>query len=80
MARAPRQSEILFQVSNQITLGEAEEEIIERLKKVIETIIEHEQNARLLLLAAQADCACLIRSGVAMASSRTPTRSVQRKL
>ena len=27
-----------------------EEEIIERLKKVIETIIEHEQNARLLLL------------------------------
>ena len=40
----------LFQVSNQITLGEAEEEIIERLKKVIETIIEHEQNARLLLL------------------------------
>jgi protein arginine kinase len=40
----------LFQVSNQITLGEAEDEIIERLKKVIETIIEHEQNARLLLL------------------------------
>ena len=40
----------LFQVSNQVTLGEAEEEIIERLKKVIETIIEHEQNARLLLL------------------------------
>ncbi len=40
----------MFQVSNQVTLGEAEEEIIERLKKVIETIIEHEQNARLLLL------------------------------
>jgi protein arginine kinase len=40
----------LFQVSNQITLGETEDEIIERLKKVIETIIEHEQNARLLLL------------------------------
>jgi protein arginine kinase len=40
----------LFQVSNQVTLGEAEEEIIERLKKVIETIIEHEQNARLLLI------------------------------
>lgn len=40
----------LFQVSNQTTLGEAEEEIIERLNKVIETIIEHEKNARLLLL------------------------------
>ncbi len=40
----------LFQVSNQTTLGETEEEIIERLNKVIETVIEHEQNARLLLL------------------------------
>ena len=40
----------LFQVSNQITLGEAEEETIERLQRVIETIIEHEQNARQLLL------------------------------
>jgi len=40
----------LFQVSNQTTLGETESEIIERLNKVIETIIEHEQNARLLLI------------------------------
>lgn len=40
----------LFQVSNQTTLGETEEEIIQRLNKVIETVIEHEQNARLLLL------------------------------
>ncbi len=40
----------LFQVSNQTTLGETEEEIIHRLNKVIETVIEHEQNARLLLL------------------------------
>jgi protein arginine kinase len=40
----------LFQVSNQTTLGEAEPEIIERLNKVIEQIIEHEQNARLVLL------------------------------
>ncbi len=40
----------LFQVSNQTTLGEAEEEIIARLNKVIEQIIEHEQNARLSLL------------------------------
>jgi protein arginine kinase len=40
----------LFQVSNQTTLGEKEEEIIGRLNKVIEQIIEHEQNARQLLL------------------------------
>ena len=39
----------LFQVSNQTTLGEAEEEIIGRLNRVIEQIIEHEQNARALL-------------------------------
>jgi protein arginine kinase len=40
----------LFQVSNQITLGEREEDIIARLNKVIEQIIEHEQNARQVLL------------------------------
>jgi len=40
----------LFQVSNQTTLGEAEEEIITRLNEVIVRIIEHEQNARLNLL------------------------------
>jgi len=40
----------LFQVSNQTTLGEAEEEIIERLNKVITQIIEHEQNARQVLV------------------------------
>src|SRR5215210_1376937 len=39
-----------FQVSNQTTLGEKEEEIIQRLHKVIENIIEHEQNARQMLL------------------------------
>ncbi len=39
----------LFQVSNQTTLGETEEEIIGRLNRVIEQIIEHEQNARALL-------------------------------
>ena len=39
----------LFQVSNQTTLGEKEEEIIGRLNRVIEQIIEHEQNARKLL-------------------------------
>lgn len=40
----------LFQVSNQTTLGEREDDIIARLNKVIETLIEHEQNARQILL------------------------------
>ncbi len=40
----------LFQVSNQNTLGEKESEIIARLEKVIEQIIEHENNARENLL------------------------------
>jgi protein arginine kinase len=40
----------LFQVSNQTTLGEKEDEIINRLNKVIEQIIEHEQNARQTLV------------------------------
>ncbi len=40
----------LFQVSNQTTLGEKEDDIINRLNKVIEQIIEHEQNARQMLL------------------------------
>ena len=43
-----------FQVSNQTTLGEKEDEIIARLQKVIEQIIEHEQNARASLLQKQA--------------------------
>lgn len=40
----------LFQISNQVTLGEKEDEIVARLHKVIEQIIEHEQNARANLL------------------------------
>ncbi|MDB6149618.1 MAG: putative ATP:guanido phosphotransferase [Chthoniobacter sp.] len=44
----------LFQVSNQTTLGEKEDEIIARLHKVIEQILEHEQNARANLLQKQA--------------------------
>lgn len=40
----------LFQVSNQTTLGEKEEEIIGRIIKVIDQIVEHEQNARVSLL------------------------------
>jgi protein arginine kinase len=40
----------LFQISNQTTLGEKEDEIIGRLTKVIETIIEKERDARQVLI------------------------------
>lgn len=40
----------IFQVSNQMTLGESEPEIVERLSKVVNQMIEHETNARLKLL------------------------------
>jgi len=40
----------LFQISNQHTLGEKEDEIINRLSKVIETIIEKEHDARQVLI------------------------------
>lgn len=40
----------VFQVSNQMTLGEAETDIVERLNKVLTQLIEHEENARGTLL------------------------------
>jgi protein arginine kinase len=40
----------VFQVSNQMTLGESEAAIVERLEKVLAQIIEHEENARGTLL------------------------------
>ena len=40
----------VFQVSNQMTLGESETIIVERLEKVLAQIIEHEENARQTLL------------------------------
>jgi protein arginine kinase len=40
----------IFQISNQTTLGESEEEIIKRLGSVLESIIENEVNARGKLL------------------------------
>jgi len=40
----------VFQVSNQMTLGETETDIVERLEKVLAQIIEHEENARATLL------------------------------
>jgi protein arginine kinase len=36
----------LYQVSNQITLGQSEEEIIDKLEGVVRQMIEHEQQAR----------------------------------
>lgn len=40
----------LFQISNQITLGQSEEDIIENLHGVVKQIIEHERNARKSLI------------------------------
>ncbi len=40
----------IFQVSNQMTLGESETDIVERLNKELLQIIEHEENARAKLL------------------------------
>ena len=40
----------IFQVSNQMTLGEVETDIVERLNKVLAQLIEHEENARTTLL------------------------------
>jgi protein arginine kinase len=40
----------VFQVSNQMTLGEGEGAIVERLEKVLAQIIEHEENARASIL------------------------------
>ncbi len=40
----------IFQVSNQMTLGEVEADIVERLNKVVNQLIEHEENARGLLI------------------------------
>jgi len=40
----------VFQVSNQMTLGESEEAIVERLEKVLAQIIEHEENAQKKLI------------------------------
>ncbi|MDG0995403.1 MAG: protein arginine kinase [Akkermansiaceae bacterium] len=40
----------LFQISNQSTLGESEDSIINRLERVIKKVRDHERNARLKLL------------------------------
>lgn len=48
----------LFQISNQTTLGEKEDEIINRLSKVIETILEKEYDARQILLQKKSNTLC----------------------
>lgn len=40
----------LFQISNQLTLGKTEVEIVQKLEKIIQQVIEHEKNARKALL------------------------------
>lgn len=40
----------IFQVSNQMTLGESETDILDRINKVLQQIIEHEENARAMLV------------------------------
>jgi protein arginine kinase len=42
----------IFQISNQTTLGESEAEILKRLSGVLQSIIEHELNARARLIEA----------------------------
>jgi len=48
----------IFQISNQTTLGESEEDIIKRLDSVLNSIIEHEVNARARLLENDAPKLC----------------------
>jgi len=43
----------MFQISNQITLGKTEAEIIDTLDQIVVEVIEHEQNARLRLMETQ---------------------------
>jgi len=45
----------LFQISNQSTLGESEEVIIDRLERVIKQVASHERNARLKMLEEERD-------------------------
>ncbi len=42
----------IFQISNQTTLGEAEDDLIKRLHSVLQSIVEHELNAREKLMEA----------------------------
>ena len=48
----------IFQISNQTTLGESEEEIIKRLGSVLTSIVDHELNARQKLIEADVGKLC----------------------
>ncbi|MCB1195118.1 protein arginine kinase [bacterium] len=39
----------LFQISNQVTLGKDENEILSNIKKVLDLVVEHERNSRLMM-------------------------------
>jgi protein arginine kinase len=39
-----------FQISNQVTLGHSEEDILDNIERIIKQVIGHEQNARQILL------------------------------
>jgi protein arginine kinase len=39
-----------FQISNQTTLGKSEEDLVEHLQRIVGQVIQHEQNARAVLL------------------------------
>ncbi|MCM8798178.1 MAG: ATP--guanido phosphotransferase, partial [Candidatus Omnitrophica bacterium] len=40
----------LFQISNQVTLGQREEDIIDNLERIIRQVVEYEQNARQIIM------------------------------
>jgi protein arginine kinase len=40
----------MFQISNQVTLGEREEDIIANLEQIVLEVVEHEKNARIRLM------------------------------
>ncbi|MBA4386384.1 MAG: protein arginine kinase [Verrucomicrobia bacterium] len=46
----------MFQVSNQITLGDAEEHIIRKLDEIVDEIVQHEKNARARLMEDERPC------------------------
>ncbi|MGE4357174.1 MAG: protein arginine kinase [Candidatus Omnitrophota bacterium] len=39
-----------FQISNQVTLGQREEDIVDNLEKIIRQVVEYEQNARQVIM------------------------------
>ena len=41
---------VFFQISNQVTLGQTEEEIIDNVERIAKQVVEHEQTARKTLL------------------------------